>query len=71
LRFVTSNLIYLQMKLLKLFYNSINIVTIIFFIISIYLIQQKDDFAIFLGYISIVWWSLIISINIYNNHKIQ
>ena len=66
-----SNLINLQMKPLKLFYNSINIVTIIFFIISIYLIQQKDDFAIFLGYISIVWWSLIISINIYNNHKNQ
>ena len=59
------------MKLLKLFYNSINIVTIIFFIISIYLIQQKDDLAIFLGYIGIVWWSLIISINIYNNHKNQ
>ena len=59
------------MKFLKLFYNSINIVTIIFFIISIYLIQQKEDFAIFLGYISIVWWSLIISINIYNNHKNQ
>jgi hypothetical protein len=62
---------YLQMKLLKLFYNSINIVTIIFFIISIYLIQQKDDLAIFLGYISIVWWSLIISINIYKNYKNQ
>jgi hypothetical protein len=61
----------LQMKLLKLFYNSINIVTIIFFIISIYLIQQKDDFAIFLGYIGIVWWSLIISINIYKNYKNQ
>lgn len=59
------------MKPLKLFYNSINIVTIIFFIISIYLIQQKEDSAIFLGYISIVWWSLIISINIYNNHKNQ
>jgi hypothetical protein len=59
------------MKLLKLFYNSINIVTIIFFIISIYLIQQKDDLAIFLGYISIVWWSLIISINIYKNYKNQ
>jgi hypothetical protein len=62
---------YLQMKLLKLFYNSINIVTILFFIISIYLIQQKDDLAIFLGYISIVWWSLIISINIYKNYKNQ
>jgi hypothetical protein len=61
----------LQMKLLKLFYNSINIVTIIFFILSIYLIQQKDDFAIFLGYIGIVWWSLIISINIYKNYKNQ
>ena len=59
------------MKPLKLFYNSINIVTIIFFIISIYLTQQKEDFAIFLGYIGIVWWSLIISINIYNNHKNQ
>jgi hypothetical protein len=59
------------MKLLKLFYNSINIVTIIFFIISIYLIQQKDNFAIFLGCVSIVWWSLIISINFYKNHKNQ
>ena len=59
------------MKFLKLFYNSINIVTIIFFIISVYLIQQKDDFAIFLGYISIVWWSLIISININKYHKKQ
>jgi hypothetical protein len=59
------------MKPLKLFYNSINIVTIIFFIISIYLIQQKDDFAILLGYIGIVWWSIIISINIYNNYKKQ
>jgi hypothetical protein len=59
------------MKPLKLFYNSINIVTIIFFIISIYLILQKEDFAIFLGYIGIVWWSIIISINIYNNYKKQ
>jgi hypothetical protein len=59
------------MKFLKLFLNSINIVTIIFFIISIYLIQQKEDFAIFLGYICIVWWSIIISINIYKNHKNQ
>ena len=59
------------MKPLKLFYNSINIVTIIFFIISIYLIQQKEDFAIFLGYIGIVWWSLIISINIYKNYNNQ
>lgn len=59
------------MKLLKLFYNSINIVTIIFFIVSIYLIQQKDDFAILLGYIGIVWWSLIISINIFKNYKNQ
>ncbi len=59
------------MKPLKLFYNSINIVTIIFFIISIYLIQQKEDFAIFLGYIGIVWWLLIISINIYKNYNNQ
>lgn len=59
------------MKLLKLFYNSINIVTIIFLFISVYLTQQKDYFAIFLGYTGIVWWSLIILINIYKNHKNQ
>ena len=59
------------MKLLKLIYNSINIVTIIFFFVSIYLIQQKEDFAIFLGYIGIVWWSIIISINIYKNYNNQ
>ena len=59
------------MGIILLSLNFINIKLIIFFIISIYLIQQKEDFAIFLGYISIVWWSLIISINIYNNHKNQ
>jgi hypothetical protein len=57
------------MKHLKLFYNSINFIIILFFILSIYLIQQKDNLAIFLGYISIVWWLLIVSINIYKNLK--
>jgi hypothetical protein len=59
------------MKHLRLFYKSVNIVILLFFILSIYLIQQKDNFAVVLGYTSIVWWSLIISINIYKNYKNQ
>ena len=57
------------MNLIKSFlistFKSLNAVTLIFMLISFYLIQQDSIYAIVLGYVSIVWWSLIILINIY------
>ncbi len=56
-------------------FKSIDIVILIFLLLSIYLIYQDNIYAIVLGYISIVWWSLIILINIYikfsNNNNIK
>jgi hypothetical protein len=56
-------------------FKSFNAVTLIFFLLSIYLICQDNIYAIALGYISIVWWSLILLINIYkkfsNNNNIK
>jgi hypothetical protein len=67
------------MKLIKSFlisaFKSLNAVTLVFLLISFYLIRQDSIYTIVLGYISIVWWSLIILINIYkkfnNNIKNQ
>jgi hypothetical protein len=50
-------------------YKSFNITVLIFLFLSIYLIRQDNIYAIVLGYISIVWWSLIVVINIYKNSK--
>jgi hypothetical protein len=50
-------------------FKSFNITVLIFLILSIYLIRQDNIYAIVLGYISIVWWSLIVMINIYKNSK--
>jgi len=58
-------------------FKSFNITVLIFLLLSIYLIRQDNIYAIVLGYISIVWWSLIVVINIYkkfnnnNNFKNQ
>lgn len=61
------------MNLIKSFlistFKSLNAITLIFLFISFYLIRQDSIYAIVLGYISIVWWSLIILINIYKNFK--
>jgi hypothetical protein len=67
------------MNLIKSFlisaFKSLNAVTLVFLLISFYLIRQDSIYAIVLGYISIVWWSLIILINIYkkfnNNNNIK
>jgi hypothetical protein len=50
-------------------FKSFNIIVLIFLFLSIYLIRQDNIYAIVLGYISIVWWSLIVVINIYKNSK--
>ena len=50
-------------------FKSSNIIVLIFLFLSIYLIRQDNIYAIVLGYISIVWWSLIVVINIYKNSK--
>jgi hypothetical protein len=46
-------------------FKSLNVVILIFLLLSFCLIQQKSIYAIVLGYVSIVWWSLIILVNIY------
>lgn len=50
-------------------FKSFNVIVLIFLFLSIYLIRQDNIYAIVLGYISIVWWSLIVVINIYKNSK--
>jgi hypothetical protein len=50
-------------------FKSFNITVLIFLFLSIYLIRQDNIYAIVLGYISIVCWSLIVVINIYKNSK--
>ncbi len=50
-------------------FKSFNVIILIFLFLSIYLIRQDNTYAILLGYISIVWWSLIVVINIYKNSK--
>jgi hypothetical protein len=61
------------MNLIKSFlistFKSLNAVTLIFLLISFYLIRQDSIYAIVLGYVSIVWWSLIILINIYKKNN--
>jgi hypothetical protein len=56
-------------------FKSFNAVALIFLLISFYLTRQDTIYAIVLGYVSIVWWSLIILINIYkkfnNNNNIK
>jgi hypothetical protein len=56
-------------------FKSFDAVTLIFLLISFYLTRQESNYAIVLGYISIVWWSLILLINIYkkfnNNNNIK
>jgi hypothetical protein len=56
-------------------FKSFDAVILIFLLLSIYLIRQDNIYAIVLGYISIVWWSLIVVINIYkkfnNNNNIK
>ena len=57
------------MNLIKFFlvntFKSLNAVILIFLFISFYLTRQENIYAIVLGYISIVWWSLILLVNIY------
>jgi hypothetical protein len=50
-------------------FKSFNVIVLIFLFLSIYLIRQDNIYVIVLGYISIVWWSLIVVINIYKNSK--
>ena len=50
-------------------FKSFDVIVLIFLFLSIYLIRQDNIYAIVLGYISIVWWSLIVVINIYKNSK--
>ena len=61
------------MNLIKSFlistFKSLNAITLIFLFISFYLIRQDSMYVIVLGYVSIIWWSLIILINIYKNFK--
>ena len=56
-------------------FKSFNAVTLIFLLISFYLTRQESNYAIVIGYISLVWWSLILLINIYkkfnNNNNIK
>jgi hypothetical protein len=52
-------------------FKSFNAVTLIFLLISFYLTRQESNYAIVLGYISIVWWSLILLINIYKIQQID
>lgn len=46
-------------------FKSLNAVILIFLLLSFYLIQQGSIYAKVLGYVSMVWWSLIILVNIY------
>jgi hypothetical protein len=46
-------------------FKSLNAVILIFLLLSFYLTQQESIYAIVLGYVSIVWWSFIILVNIY------